>query len=303
MLDITVCRSILEKCMDIDTFFTSSDSVKVANRIRQHRMVVSSKLLEYYEEYFNSKSPEYKYWYQSLVEKVLYSQERAVFAEEKNVKINFIKNAEYLNELLNVCYNSADRLVVSDDPKIDDSILKKYKIESIKTKDILDKGANNTFTKFTMPIHMKNIENDEKSIDIAEWIGRFLKNQKYIVIFDNFIATKDNIRNLRKYILKFIEQGADVIIYTFEIENVNKQNIIDEFTSKYYSKWNIEIYLIKRKRDQHGRIILTEKHTIQLDRGISLFGVDGRTYQCIINIDSNEDVERYSFKEDAEKIV
>ncbi|MEZ3468185.1 MAG: hypothetical protein K1W40_06975 [Schaedlerella sp.] len=51
MIDIVLCCSILEKCKSIDTFSGDSENVEMVRRIRQHRMVISEKLMDFYEDY------------------------------------------------------------------------------------------------------------------------------------------------------------------------------------------------------------------------------------------------------------
>ena len=63
MIDVVVCYSILEKCKSIDAFSSDTEQVKMVIRLRQHRMVMSEKLMEQYEEYFQKKSPEWLEWY------------------------------------------------------------------------------------------------------------------------------------------------------------------------------------------------------------------------------------------------
>jgi hypothetical protein len=55
MIDLVVCYSILEKCKSVDAFSGDEESVKMIGRMRQHRMIISEKLIEYYEEYFQKR--------------------------------------------------------------------------------------------------------------------------------------------------------------------------------------------------------------------------------------------------------
>lgn len=71
MIDIVLCWSILEKCKSVDAFSEDPENVELVRRIRQHRMVVTEKLMDFYEEYFEKKGPEWLEWYTGLCSSVL----------------------------------------------------------------------------------------------------------------------------------------------------------------------------------------------------------------------------------------
>ena len=74
-MDIVLCYSILEKCKSIDVFSGNKEAVQMVWRIRQHRMVLSERLMEFYEKYFEKKGQGWLEWYQGLCTDVFYTTE------------------------------------------------------------------------------------------------------------------------------------------------------------------------------------------------------------------------------------
>lgn len=102
---------------------------------------------------------------------------------------------------------------------------------------------------------------------------------------------------MKKYILKYIEAGVDIEIYSLKHEEYPEQRIRDEFAEDYYKKWKLSVYLVNSKRTLHARSIQGAKYIIQIDRGLSVFGRDGKTFQTWINIFENKDMPRIILKD------
>lgn len=171
-------------------------------------------------------------------------------------------------------------------------------------RDINDAAGENGFSMYTLPVNGKFISEGEDSGFIARWLGRFLKEEKYIQIFDSYLLTKDGISNLKKYILKYMEKDADIEIYSLKHEDYSIQQIVEKFRDGFYSKWKFSVYLVKDKKTLHARSIQGSKYIIQTDRGVSVFGKNGKTYQTIISILENKGAPRIVLKEtQIEKII
>jgi hypothetical protein len=85
---------------------------------------------------------------------------------------------------------------------------------------------------------------------------------------------------------------------------LTEQQIKDEFNKPEYKKWKITVYSIKSKADQHARIIQGTKYITQIDRGLSVFGKDGHTFETVVNIFLNKKFPRISIKEsEARQII
>jgi hypothetical protein len=141
------------------------------------------------------------------------------------------------------------------------------------------------------------------SKELSNWLSRYIREDDYIVIYDNYIGSQENIKHFKKYILKHIKNGANIQIYTIESDNIKKKDIIKAFEDSFYNSWNIEVYLVASKKDNHPRMIVTQKYNISLERGVSAFGELGECYQTVLDIVNNDDGTRYINKDVAKKIV
>lgn len=297
MIDIIVCYSILGKCKSTNAFLDDEETVSMAQRIRQHRMVISEKLMDYYEEYFRKKSPEYLGWYQAFCTDILYSKERAVLKASSKTK-TYIKDNAYLNELVLLCQETEDKIILMEPKRrMDEKCVKEMGIILYDSTDINDVSGSNLFSMYTLPVNGKIISEGESSRTIANWLGRFWREENYIQIFDNYLLTKDGIRYLKNYFLKYVKEGADIEIYSLLTKDYTKQQVRDIFTEDDLKKWKFSVYIVKDKKVSHARSTQGSKYIIQMDRGLSVFGREGKTFQTIINIFENKGVKRISFKD------
>lgn len=171
MIDLIVCYSILEKCKSSNAFSGDEERVSMAWRIRQHRMVISKKLMDYYEEYFRKKSPEYLNWYQAFCTNIFYSKERAVIIAPSETKA-YIKENAYLNELVSLCEETEDKIILIEPKRrIDTNYTEKFGISLYDSADINDVSGSNLFSMYTLPVNGKLISEGEGSKSLANWLG------------------------------------------------------------------------------------------------------------------------------------
>lgn len=303
MIDLVVCYSILEKCKSADAFSGDKEIVGMAWKIRQHRMVISEKLLDYYEEYFRKKSPEYLEWYRAFCTDILYSKKRAVMTSLSKTK-TYIKGNEYLNELVLLSQETEDKIILIEPKRrIDAKYAKELGIVLYDSKDINDTSGSNLFFMYTLPVNGKRISEGENSRSIANWLGRFWREEDYIQIFDNYLLTTDGMRYLKNYFLKYVKEGADIEIYSLLMEGCTEQQITDVFAGDDLKKWKFRVYIVRDKKVSHARSTQGEKYIIQIDRGLSVFGRAGKTFQTTINIFENKSMERIAFKDSQLKCI
>lgn len=297
MIDVVVCYSILEKCKSVDAFSSDTKNVKMVVRLRQHRMVVSENLMAHYEEYFQKKSPEWLEWYRNFCTDIFYTKERAVIIKPQSLK-TYIKESGYLNELVTLCKETTDKIILIEPKrKIDMACTKNLGISLFDSTDISDSSGTNLFSMYTLPVNGKSITEGKDSRAIANWLGRFLQEENYIQIFDSYLLTKDGIKYLKNYFLKYVKEQASIEIYSLLSKDYSKQQIATIFAGKDFEKWNFSIYLLKNKKDLHARSIQGAKYIIQIDRGLSVFGKNGKTFQTTVSIFENEGVPRTVLKE------
>ncbi len=287
MADVVLCYSILELCMQVDAFSSEIDAVQMVLRLRQHRAVVSEALMDFYEAYFREKGPGFLQWYQDIWAGRAYSNELAVM-NECEIHKKYVQNQPYYNELIALAVNTAEKIILMEPRnKIQKYMKKEWGISAFGKADILDDRGTNGFSMLTLPVHGKRVEEGESSTAIAKWIGYFLAKENYIQIFDNYLLTGEGIRQFKKYFLKYIKEGTDIEIFSMEDSSFPEQQIKSEFSKPEYQKWNFSIYLVKDKKGWHARAIQGSKYIIQVERGISVFGRNGETFQTLVNIFEN----------------
>lgn len=299
MLEITLEHAILKKC-NVDTTIMGEEEINFLKKINQHTIVVSEELMKYEEEEFGKESLLDKEWYRQFIMHKINCKKTAKIIEEVKDKFCSEKLNEYQNHIVNLCLSSYDKILLTDSSKL--LSLKKVAIEKLSYDMIMSNKLNNTFTKYTVPIN-GCIEEGQESKEFGEWIGRFIEGANYIEIHDNYICTPDNIKSFNKYILKYIAEHAEVNIYTIETSDICKEDLMREFQNEKYQKWKLRVFLVKLKKEHHDRVIVTDKYVIQMGRGMSTYGRNGKTFQTLINIYNSNEKQYDNYGRNPEQIV
>jgi hypothetical protein len=227
---------------------------------------------------------------------IFYTKERAAIMNLPIEKPNINEN-KYLNELVTLCKKTEKKIILMEPKRrIGVKYIKKFGISVFDRTDINDASGSNLFSMYTLPVNGKSISEGEDSKYIAGWLGSFICEEDYIQIFDSYLLTKVGIEYLKKYILKYVRVNADVEIYSLN-KDFSEQQIKDIFSRDDFKKWNFSVYIIRGKKDLHARSIQGNKYIIQIDRGLSVFGSAGKTFQTIVSIFENEGVPRIVLKE------
>ncbi len=297
MIDIVLCHSILEKCKSVDAFSENAEHVELVRRIRQHRMVISEELMDFYEAYFEQKGPEWLEWYQTLCIAIFNIRERTIIVTPSSNKC-YIKEHAYQNALAAAAlsHETKDKMILME-PKRKISNAKNLGISVFNTEDIMDTSGNNLFSMYTLPVNGKSVPEGSESKWIADWLGRFINEEHYIQIFDNYLLTKEGIKYLKKFILKYMANDADIEIYSLKDPEYPELQIKKELSENHDIKQKFSVYYVKNKKDLHARSIQGSKYIIQIDRGLSVFGRDGKTFQSVISIFENNGTPRIVLKE------
>lgn len=298
MLEITLEHTIWEKYMEAQVF-PNSEEKEFLRRIDQHTIIVSDVLLDLEEKKFAGQSG-LEELFKTFIANFNQSEINAKFIDVVNASYSTNKLDEYQNYIVNLCLASDDKILLTNSRKI--LSMKSSPVNSISYDMVMGNKVDNIFSKYTLPIHT-NINKGEESKKHAEWLGRFFKGEKYIEIHDNYICSLDNIKNFKKYILKYIEENADVDIYTIVTDNISREDIKREFEKEEYHKWNLSVFLAPSKKEHHARDIVTNKYVIRMDRGISAFGNNGEMFQSLIDIYDIKEKQYNGYGKDAEQIL
>ena len=148
-------------------------------------------------------------------------------------------------------------------------------------------STSNSAIYYTLPITHLMLPNTLSNQTVADWLGRFLRDETFIQIYDNFLLTPNEINAFNKYILPFIQKGASIHIYTAAENNITEEYIQQEFLKPKYASWKFCVYVMKVKNDLHERAIQTNNIIIHLDKGLALFGAKGHIPTSPISITAN----------------
>ncbi len=304
MAEAAVCYSIIEQMLDANGWINDDQNTKVAQRVYSHVMLISEKLLILYEQHFSLKGKEYDQRFKTFIAANIGQKKVVKFLNEEEVRKVYSQKSPYINELLNVALVGNDKWVLSDLPEIKQQEINRQGLTKITSTDILQTGYDNLFTKYTLPIKKYNVGIGDDSKELAEWMGYYFKGEKNIILYDNYACKRENIDILSEYVLPYIDKGASVTIYTtIEKDSLSIESIKDEFSKSKYRDWTISVFWVSSKHDNHSRVILTDNYRIDLDRGLSVFGTKGKTYQCVMDIDYRKSTSDFEFKGTSRQIV
>lgn len=296
MLEITVCMTVLKDLIGKELLLASTDEQEYVQKIFQHRIVLSQELNEGYIKYCQENHINVDKMQQFLAS-IIGNQEQCRILTVEELSNKFVNETNsYLRALKNVCISSKDKVLISGHSKLKKEELMKNGMCLINKKQMNIKAERNIFTKYTFPIIAYGIEEGEKSRELASWLGRLLKQEKSFVIYDNYFRESDNIKNFKKYILKYIQKGADVMIVTLAESESEKKQIVEELSKVEYNNWKMELYLARNKKESHARVISTPNYSIYLDRGLSTFGRAGKTFASLITIKREKEFDAYRRK-------
>lgn len=302
-LDITLSYTIIEFFLEnLNEFEANNIGLRILQAIQQHYINLTYELEDNYDKYFQNKRMDLLDMYRTFISNIITTNEYSKLIEElpEYNEINTLVNDGYYKNLLSVCFNSSDKILLSDDNCPYDSKLIDLGITKVRNNEILDVNSNNIFNFYVLPIFARRITVGLPSSVIGKWIGRYLENETDIEIIDGYIY--QNIDNFNEYFLKYIKHGANIKIYTIIDRGCTKTDIINEFKSSKYLLWRIEVFIISSKKEQHARNIFTNNYYIHLEKGMNIFGKDGFTYQSDVTVGFRRDAGKYEIS-NTEKVI
>ncbi len=202
--------------------------------------------------------------------------------------------------MLNIAYLNEDRIIFSELLQSYETALEGKNILQMNIDRILDRDDINHYNNYRFPIIRKRISKGESSSDLSQWLKRIIKTETDIKIIDGYIYQERE--NFKNYFLPHISHKATIKIYTF-LDHISQSDVINKFTGADYSNFNIEVFLIPSKRDQHARNILTNSYFIHLEKGLRIFGRNGQTDQSDITVDYITNITGASFPPVSGQIV
>lgn len=285
-LDITVCISILEACLEnIEVFNKNNEAILLLKEIHKRKLTLHTKLEIEYEEYFKKSRPELLDLYHNFISSSL------INLDDVNILTNYVENplieqiplTNYFKTLLNICDMTKDKIVFSNLLNGYIPQLMPLGIDIYDNIRILDTQGSHILNEYRIPIIRKIVKRGHSCLSLSNWLSRFLVTESNFIIIDGYIY--ENSDGFFNYFLNNVKSGSKITLYTLLNNGNTIANIVNKFNSPPFKNWNFEIFIIPNKRVQHARDILTDNYYIEIDKGMGVFTRSGNTDQANIAVE------------------
>ncbi|MGG1140363.1 hypothetical protein [Bacillus mycoides] len=286
-LEIVVCYSILKECFEsLDALDRTNKSAIIFDEIMRRKIILNDQLQDSYEEYFRDTRPDLLDVYMQFIVNAVQSVD--------NVKVigSTLENPtnldEYIDVLIDMAIDTEDKILLTDllHPKL--TTCQFSGINKLDSDNIFNKKKENILSKYRLPIIRKCIQRGQPNLDLAEWLSRFWRSESEFIVIDNYIY--ENRAQFLSYFLNYIPKGTTIHLYTMLNHGNTEQNLKSVFRGTPYSDWNFKFNIIGNKKDQHARDIFTNQYYIEIDKGMGVFGRNGRTDQSNITIQYKDNI-------------
>lgn len=315
LLDIVVCCTVLEQILRLSMLTGSDEQMELARHIRQHRMLISEQLMELCEQYFAENAPELSEAYRTYCAGAVQSETTVKLVPDVEDPLSITDNSYYA-ELIGICQNSRDKLLLSEKKeKLYQIMAKKRKagqskgtkvghgkgtkaakngneLTILNGRDVLEESFENPLFLYTLPVTGLMLRETQSNDEVAAWLKRFLEQESYVQVFDNYLFTPSGLHGFERYILRFLPPDAELQIYTQVSGAVTEEQIKQAVQKEKYQNRELAVYIVSSKKDLHERRIQGEHVIIQFDKGFAVFGQDGRIQKSPISVMENTNARR-----------
>lgn len=272
---IGLCPTVVKlRCSPYD------DKNYVFRVIKQHKVAVCSKLVEYYLE---GVPDEYHDCINSFFDSIIGDDEQSYtiridstqnIIEELIKQIRCIKHATFISDLEknNKMFRGVEFLsplsIVKEDKAYKDSYL----------------------FKCTVPLTNWFIPKDSPNAPIIEWFEDVFYGEETIVIHDQYVFNQNGLRAIDKHYAGIFPTKLKKLCFygSLSASKQTKEGVIRHFSSSKYSGWVIQLFDCN---EFHPRCIQVGELLISVDAGIDFLGKHDRTEKgCRISI-SYDDAE------------
>lgn len=289
-LDITLDKSAIKNKFNIDAKYDS-----LRSRVNRHTIVVSSELKQIWDE--DAEKNNYKQAYNEWFLSILREKTKVKKVNIGKVKENSDKDLDEKEISIKTALVSEDKILLGDYNSnikgrynqirfISEEIFIGEDKQTVKLSDIENVLVRNKYeTLFDIYETPVRIEVTYGNADIlGQYLSKFYKNAKNIIIKDKYMNNTENERNLNTYILKYINKKNCKIKFITYWDKKTKDNLKEKFTN--YKGYNSEVILSKKDM-AHSSYIETDEYIIDLGYRLKVFGGmenDGETEYEIVNI-------------------
>lgn len=289
-LEITLSKEIIRSKFDLDTKYD-----ELRNRINRHILVISDELKSIWDR--DAEENNYKEEYDEWILSISRDIDKIKKVNIEDFKKDLPENLSKEDIAITTALASKDKILIGD---YSNNLKNKYsKIkfvtyeaflrenkQTVKLNDIEEVLVKNKcyelFDIYETPVR---IEVTYGNADIlAKYLAKFYEGSKNIIIKDKYLNNAENERNLKQYILKYINRDECRIKFILYWDKKDKENLESRFRN--YNGYKSDVVLAKKDM-AHSSYIETDKYMIDLGYRLKVFGGlenDGETEYEIINI-------------------
>ena len=239
----------------------------VLPKIRQHRIVLSERLVSYYEECASANG---------LKESCTTYLQALIKSNDRCVLINVFDETQSIEEeMIGIALLQPMKILIAEQEEISK---KKKGLNLLRSNDI-NNNQNCILNLYCIPVPSRYVEGKKPVEAYTKWLSNWFQGEKNIIIRDKHMLCDHGIESFKKFFLPMFEKGASIIIQTDSKVN---QKYIDEFDKEDYKDYQINIYKCSA---MHDRVIIAGDFQVVIGKGIDFLSADwNMTSESFISI-------------------
>lgn len=245
------------------------------DRINQHKVSLSEKLVSYYRACAKKKGVE------SMLENFL-----AGIMNDSNkcaLVCDYGKD-EIAEELIEVARNNLPlKILLAEKNEV-----RKAQGVNLYSIDKID-GKNRCLLElYSVPVVNRWIQAGEDVTRYTKWLGRWINNERRVVIEDPYIFN-DGMAVFKKFYLPLFKPGMDIEVH---VDKCFDTSLLSLFNDSLFDNYQISVFECRRL---HDRVLFFDRFEIVIGRGIDFLRADGKTEETFVTIstvtrDPEEDI-------------
>ncbi|GAF66059.1 hypothetical protein BTS2_2959 [Bacillus sp. TS-2] len=186
--DITVCSSFLKACLQSYLAF-GKDNI-LLNELYRNRMILNKELENEYILYFKKNHPEFLDVFLTFFQTYTIHADNVKYYDTFKSIIDI--DDQYYNVLINICLNTEEKILLSDNKINEKNVGSQQNINIILTENLFDKRHDNILNNYKLPIIRKVIQTGQSNEQLSMWLSRFINDEDDFIIVDNYIYENKN---------------------------------------------------------------------------------------------------------------
>ena len=239
---------------------------EILPKIRKHKVVLSERLINYYEEC--AKDLHMEDVCSTCIQDLVQFKNKCEFVPDYGEE-------SIADEIMAIASKQKMKIVLAEKEEIKKA---PSKINLLTSKDIRE-NDDCILNIYTLPVPARYIPANQPVERYKNWLANWLKDEKNIIIRDKYLLKDSGLKSFKNHFLPLFEKGSCISIHT---DNDVEQEYLDEFDKPEYNDYQINVYKCEK---MHDRVILLDDFQIVIGRGVGFMSGDwNKTSECFISI-------------------